>query len=200
MSTRPVENTRQEDPVQRLTTLLADWEHYLASAPLTVGELAAVDAALAHFQATVDARLGRSPLATPAEDDEPKSPGVVRSLAIFYLRGFRFVTNWGLRAAFFLYLFIFFWQIPHPAHWNEWGWAIGLQNLGGIVLNPLNAPLGWPEARPFIPLVLVVAASLLNISLDTRINGLIKRLQKVPRPAPMPVPIRLTRVLSHSRS
>jgi hypothetical protein len=176
---------------------LYEWEQYLASAPLTVGEVAAVDAALARFQATVDARLGRSPLAAPvAEDEEPKSPGFARSLAVFYLRGFRFVTNWGLRIAFFLFLFIFFWQLPHPAHWNEWGWAVALQKLGGVVLGPLDAWLGWPEARPFVPLALVVAASLTNIFLDTRVNGLIKRLGKVPRPAPMPAPVRLTRVLS----
>ncbi len=200
MSTKPAQQPAPENPVKQLTTLLAEWERYFASAPLTAGEVAAVDGALARFQATVDARMGRSPLAPPIEDDEPKSPGVVRSLAIFYLRGFRFVTNWGLRAAFVLFLFIFFWQLPHPAHWNEWGWAVELQKLGGIVLNPLDAVLGWPQARPFIPLVLVVAASLTNISLDARVNGLIKRLQKVPRAKPLPAPIRLARVLSHGRS
>lgn len=200
MHTKPAQQPAQEDPIQRLTTLLSDWEQYLASAPLTSGEVAAVDAALARFQSTVDARLGRSPLAPPVEDNEPKSAGVVRSLAIFYLRAFRFVTNWGLRAAFFLFLFIFFWQLPHPAHWNEWAWAVGLQKLGGVVLNPLDAILGWPEARAFIPLALVLLASLTNIFLDTHVNSFIKRLQKVPRPAPMPTPIRLARVFSTGRS
>ena len=200
MHTKPAQQPAQEDPIQRLTTLLSDWEQYLASAPLTLGEVAAVDAALARFQSTVDARLGRSPLAPPVEDNEPKSAGVVRSLAIFYLRAFRFVTNWGLRAAFFLFLFLLFWQLPHPEHWNSWVWPVVLQKLGGFVLGPLDNALGWPEARPFIPLALVVAASLTNIFLDTHVNSFIKRLQKVPRPAPMPTPIRLTRVLSHGRS
>ncbi len=200
MSTKPAQQPAPEDPVQRLTTVLSEWERYLASAPLTAGEVATVDAALARFQATVDARLGRTPLAFPADDGEPKSPGLVRSLAIFYLRAFRFATNWGLRAAFLLFLFLLFWQLPHPEHWNAWVWPVLLQKLGGLVLGPLDAVLGWPAARPFLPMALVVLASLANIFIDTRVNSFIKRLQKVPRPATLPAPVRLTRVLSTGRS
>lgn len=209
MSTaRPQTSGESNDPIYRLVHWLDENTLYLSTASATYTQLAALSGALARLQATIDARLGRRPAQpwadAPVEDDEAPAgfrfDRVLRGLVIFHVRGLRSVLNLALRATFLVFLFLFFWQLPHPAHWNAWVWVAALQGLGSQVLLPIDSLLGWPAAKPFYPFAIALVASIANISLDYRLQSILKKLQKTPRVQRLPAPVRMTSAVPVSRS
>lgn len=81
----------------------------------------------------------------------------------------RYLVGKALVLAFLGFLLLAVLQAPHPQKWETWTWLILLRKLANPLLTGMDATLEWPEAKPFYPMALAVAASFAMFSVDTRL-------------------------------